>query len=261
MKLNSAAYKRIARNALKGHWLSAVGAGFCAVWMGAFAYSVLSWFEYVVVLYIAAFFLESIPNFSTILLIVILVISVFYFFFGGVIRLGYIDYNLALLDRRQARLSNLGRHLNSWWDIIATRIFRFCLMSLLFLMLIVPGIMAHYSYAMVPYIIEEKPDFNMDEVFRASRLIMKKHRFQLFCLRFSFMGWYLLGFLTLGLAFLFVIPYKNAAEAAFYNEISGRADAYYGRRQGKHDIKETVTPEQTSQHVSGIEHPNVLTSV
>ena len=38
MKLNSAAYKRIARNALKGHWLSAVGAGFCAVWMGAFAY-------------------------------------------------------------------------------------------------------------------------------------------------------------------------------------------------------------------------------
>ena len=260
MKLNSAAYKRIARNALKGHWLSAVGAGFCAVWMGAFAYSILSWFEYAVVLYIAAFFLESIPNFSTILLIVILVVSVFYFFFGGVIRLGYIDYNLSLLDRRQARLSNLGHHLGSWWDVIATRIFRFCIMSLLYLLLIVPGIMAHYSYAMVPYIIEEKPDFNMDEVFRASRHIMKKRRFQLFCLRFSFIGWYLLGFLTLGLGFLFVIPYKNAAEAAFYNEISGRADAYYGRRRGKHDIKEPMAPEHTREHSSRVENPKGFVS-
>ncbi len=235
MKLSAADYKKIARNALKGHWFSAIGAGFFAVWMGAFTFSILSWFEYVVVLYLAAFFLESIPNFATILLIVILVISVFYFFFGGVIRLGYIDYNLALLDRRKATLSNLGHHLGSWWDVIATRIFRFCLMSLLYFLFIIPGIIAHYSYAMVPYIIEEKPDFNLDDVFRASRHIMKGHRFELFWLRLSFFGWYLLGFLTLGLGLLFVIPYKNAAEAAFYNEISGRADAYYGRRKNKHD--------------------------
>ena len=239
MKLNSATYKRIARGALRGHWLSAVAAGFFAVWLGAFTFSVLSWFEYIVVLYVAAYFLESIPNFSSILLIVILVMSVFYFFIGGVIRLGYIDYNLALLDRRRATLSNLGHHLGSWWDVISTRIFRFCLMSLLYHLFIIPGIMARYSYAMVPYIIEEKPDFNLDDVFRASRLIMKGHRFELFRLRLSFLGWNILGILTLGLGLLFVIPYKNAAEAAFYNEISGRADAYYGRNRGKHEVRDT----------------------
>ena len=43
---------------------------------------------------------------------------------------------------------------------------------------------------------------------------MKKHRWQLFCLHLSFIGWFLLGFLTLGIGFLFATPYKNAAEAA-----------------------------------------------
>ena len=35
--------------------------------------------------------------------------------------------------------------------------------------------------------------------------------------------------LTFGLALFYVLPYMNAAEAVFYNEISGRADAFYGR--------------------------------
>ena len=237
MNLNAAAYKRIAKGALRGHWGSAVFTGFLAVWLGAFAFSVLSLFEYFVVLFAAAYFLDSIPNFSTILLIVVIVVANFYFFFGGVFRLGYIDYNLALLYRRRARPSNLGNHIQAWWDVISARIFYFFVMSLSFILLIIPGIVARYSYSMVPYIMEEKPSFNTDDVFRASRQIMKGHKWELFCLRFSFLGWYLLSFLTLGLGLLFVVPYKNAAEAAFYNENSGRTAAYYGRRKVKHDNK------------------------
>lgn len=58
---------------------------------------------------------------------------------------------------------------------------------------------------------------------------MRGHKWELFCLRFSFLGWYFLSLATFGLALFYVLPYMNAAEAAFYNEISGRADAFYGR--------------------------------
>ena len=231
MKLSAYTYKKIARNALSGHWAGAVAVGLCAVVLGAFLFSFLSFFQFGLAIFLAMSFLEFIPDFSVILLMVVLVLAIFYFFVGGAVRLGYIDYNLALLDRRQAGFSNLGNHFSSWYDMIIVKILMFLIISLWSLLFIIPGIMAYYSYAMVPYILEEKPDYNVYEAFQASRYIMKKHRWQLFCLHLSFIGWFLLGFLTLGIGFLFATPYKNAAEAAFYNEISGRADAYYGRKE------------------------------
>ena len=101
------------------------------------------------------------------------------------------------------------------------------------ILLIIPGVIAIYGYAMVPYILEEKPGFSVGKAMRMSKKIMKGHKWQLFCLRLSFWGWYILGFLTFGLAFLYVGPYISAAEAVFYNEISGRADAFYGREKNK----------------------------
>ena len=63
---------------------------------------------------------------------------------------------------------------------------------------------------------------------------MKKHKWELICLRFSFIGWYIIGILTLGIGLIFINPYRYAAEAAFYNEISGRAEAYYGRKEDRY---------------------------
>ena len=37
----------------------------------------------------------------------------------------------------------------------------------------------------------------------------------------------------LGIGFIFINPYRYAAEAAFYNEISGRAEVYYGRKTNR----------------------------
>ena len=53
-------------------------------------------------------------------------------------------------------------------------------------------------------------------------------------MRLSFIGWDILGILTLGIGFIFINPYRYAAEAAFYNEISGRAEAYYGRKEDRY---------------------------
>lgn len=229
LDLSSYAYRKIARDALKGRWPGAVLAGLIAVWLGAFAVSLGSISEYVLVVSASMMVLEYIPGYLYIFAFLIVMIAIFYFFVGGVVRLGYIDYNLALLDRRKARLSLLTSHFSLWWKMVVAKITWACIMLPMTLLLVIPGICANYAYAMVPYIIKEKKDFTVDEAFRASRRIMRGHKWQLFCLRFSFIGWYIVGILTLGLGFLFIIPYRSAAEAAFYNEISGRADALYGR--------------------------------
>lgn len=50
--------------------------------------------------------------------------------------------------------------------------------------------------------------------------MMAGNKWRLFCLQFSFIGWQILCILSLGIGFLWLTPYMNAATAAFYDEIS-----------------------------------------
>lgn len=231
MELKAAMYRQIARDALRGSWVRAAAAGILAGWLGVFMPSLLGIAVYLLLAVAAVCFLEFIPGACLACVLLAILFALVQFFFGGVVQLGYIDFNLALLDRRRTELSMLFHKGASWWNALCAKLWRIVLVGLGSLCLIVPGILLHYSFAMVPYILEEKPDFTVREAFFASRQIMRGHRWQLFCLRLSFIGWYVPGILTCGIGLIFVLPYRYAAEAAFYNEISGRADLYYGRRR------------------------------
>lgn len=89
------------------------------------------------------------------------------------------------------------------------------------LLLIVPGIIKHYAYAMTFYILQ---DGNISTVaaMRKSARLMEGNKWRLFCLRISFIGWYLLGVCSLGIGFLWIIPYQKVAEAAFYESLIDR---------------------------------------
>ena len=61
-----------------------------------------------------------------------------------------------------------------------------------------------------------------NEAITASRKLMDGHKWELFVLSLTFIGWQLLCALTLGIGLLWLVPYQNAALAAFYREISGK---------------------------------------
>ncbi len=231
MRLGSGTYKEIARDALKGNWIKAAVAGLIASWLGVFSSSLLFIAGYALVVVALIYFLEFLPGFYPILFLGTTIIALIYFFIGGIVRLGYIDFNLAMLDRRKNRISHLIGKMSDWWRVLCSKITMFFALSLGYILFIIPGVIVKYSYAMVPYILEERKDFSVREAFRASKQIMKGHKWEFFCLRFSFIGWYILGILTIGIGFIFINPYRYASEAAFYNEISGRAEAYYGRKE------------------------------
>ena len=51
---------------------------------------------------------------------------------------------------------------------------------------------------------------------------MTGNRWKLFCLEFSFIGWAILATLTLGIGFLWLIPYIQVAEIAFARFVCGK---------------------------------------
>lgn len=85
---------------------------------------------------------------------------------------------------------------------------------------IIGGIIKHYSYMMVPYILAENPEVKPREAIKLSRRMMQGEKYHTFLLEFSFVGWILLGTLTMGILDLFFLnPYMASAKAQLYREL------------------------------------------
>ena len=83
----------------------------------------------------------------------------------------------------------------------------------------IPGIVKSFSYAMTYYILNDNPEMSANDAITRSREMMDGHKWQLFCLRLSFIGWILLSCLTFGILLIVVMPYMQAAEAEFYEKL------------------------------------------
>lgn len=86
-------------------------------------------------------------------------------------------------------------------------------------LLIIPGIIKRYSYSMAFYVLADNPELTAREALAKSKEIMNGHKMELFVLQLSFIGWYLLVGITLGIASIYVTPYISATTANFYNSI------------------------------------------
>lgn len=125
-----------------------------------------------------------------------------------------------LLTGENAILGNsakiaLDKYWHKVWGMLLMCIFTF-LWSLL---LVIPGIIKMFSYAMTKYILEEYPELTASEAIDRSRAMMRGHKFDLFWLYLSFIGWGILCLFTAGIGYLWLVPYMETAEAAFYEDV------------------------------------------
>ena len=84
------------------------------------------------------------------------------------------------------------------------------------LLLIVPGIIKSFAYSMSYYILLDNPNISANDARKKSIEMIKGNKWRLFCLQFSFIGWYLLCLITLGILTFWVSPYMETAKAKFY---------------------------------------------
>ena len=250
-------FRAIARDILSGRWMPVVGTTFLASLLGA---SVLFYEGNPVMSYLfsnsngdTTYQIENAPWFNSDYMVplliffasiasVLAIVGLVQFIIGPFISLGLIQYNLDMLDRKDpdlgvvfSRSSMLGKAL---WLKIRGSIF-IILWALLF---VIPGIIKSYSYSMAGYILEENPEVSAKEAMTVSMDMMRGNKFRLFCLQFSFIGWGILCGLTLGIGFLWLSPYMNAAYTAFYNEVSQQyqkmtdGSAYHTDGSYSHDL-------------------------
>lgn len=101
-------------------------------------------------------------------------------------------------------------------NVVITMLLRGIYNALWYLLLIIPGIVKSYSYAMVPYLLAENPGIPPSRAIEMSMQMTDGHKWKMFVLDLSFIGWFLLGTLALGIGFLFVLPYPNTTHAQLY---------------------------------------------
>ena len=151
------------------------------------------------------------------------------FILGGTVELGYAKFLLKQHDRKELQFSDLFSQFDRFGTGFAQKFLRTLFTVLWSFLLIIPGVVKGLSYAMTPFILEEHPEMTASEAIKASMRLMDGHKMDLFILGLTFIGWSLLACLTMGIGFLFLNPYMNAAYAAFYRSISGsrqEANAY-----------------------------------
>ena len=113
---------------------------------------------------------------------------------------------------------------NNYWHKVWGMLWMYILICLWTLLLIIPGIIKCFSYAMVPFILAENPDMPANEIITRSREMMDGNKWQAFLLDLSFIGWILFGLVTLGLGFLFwTAPYMYSTRAALYLKLKNEA--------------------------------------
>lgn len=95
-----------------------------------------------------------------------------------------------------------------------------CIISAIFLVLV------SLRYSLVYFLYFDHPDLSATELMRESARRMQGRKGRYFCLHISFLGMYLLGILTLGLGYLWIVPYVSMTQAFFYLEACGEPHEY-----------------------------------
>jgi uncharacterized membrane protein len=140
---------------------------------------------------------------------------------GGPLALGAAIFSLSLARGKEARLEQIFLGFNNFSTAFITYLLVIVYVLLWALLLIIPGIIAALSYSMTFYILTDDPLIKPQDALRKSKSMMNGYKEKLFylCLRFFLLS--ILCILTLGIGFLWLIPYFHVTMAKFYDDIKG----------------------------------------
>ena len=181
--------------------------------------------------------------------LIALVLSIVVLLFSGALEMGLNKYYIDLVaENRQGEVSVIFYRFDIFFKALGLNLFMALFIWLWSLLFIVPGIIAAYRYRLATYLMAENPGLGIREAVNMSKELMAGHKWRLFCLDLSFLGWELLctlpmliGFslvfaftrsadtvlvplillsIPLSAGFFFLHPYEEAAWAIFYRDIT-----------------------------------------
>lgn len=228
----SADFKSKAWKSLTGKWPLAVGTGFLASLLGArtmfggkFNYSVGSEDKEVQIENALDVFLSTKMVMLMLAILGIIAIALFIYsivilLIGSPITLGYIRFNLNMVNGNLPQFDDLFSEFHRFKEAFLLQLLRVLIVTVGTILFVIPGIIASFALALAPYILYENPGMPVKDALITSYEMMQGNKWRLFCLSFSFVPLALLcGLFTLGIGFLWLIPYMEASYAVFYEEL------------------------------------------
>ncbi len=135
--------------------------------------------------------------------------------------IGWTWLAMSVARKEQAKIVDLFEPYKIFLKAVGLSIVQSIFLGLWFLLFIIPGIIKSFSYLMTFYILRDEPSIGILDAITRSRQMMDGHKMEAFMLVLSFIGWFLLGLITIGIAFLWVGPYFSVTLAKFYDRIRG----------------------------------------
>lgn len=257
--LYASEYRAAAREALRGRWLMAVLVGLVASILTGGGASAVTEPAFSLTLNLDS---GNYPDFSGaasglppelyyaftaaagVFMAVAAVLAIVFLLIGGSVLAGYAQFNMKMANREPAGFTDLfaffrpGEILRCFLTNLIQTVITVAATLIGALLFIIPGIVAAiwltYSFRMTFYILADHPEYGPWQAVKTSYDMMRGHKFRLFCLDFSFIGWSLLCGLTCGIGNLFLTPYVSSAESIFYLELAGD---YYGQQYANPEIR------------------------
>lgn len=154
--------------------------------------------------------------------------SVMSFIISGPLYMGYTMLALKVVRYQDAKVEGLFDGFKNFLRSFLLSLINAILIALWSLLLIIPGIIKSLSYSMSYFILADNPYMSSNDARKQSMEIMDGNKWRLFCLHFSFIGWWILCALTFGILSIWIMPYHRAAVASFYQSVVARkSQSYY----------------------------------
>lgn len=135
--------------------------------------------------------------------------------------LALIDIYMGVSDGRKPEVGDLFSQIRNVLPAFCTTFLVGLFTFLWSLLLIVPGIIKGCSYSQAMYILAENPGISPTEAINRSKAMMDGHKMEYFLLGLSFIGWSILGIFTLGILYIWLIPYMQTTLANYYKSLKG----------------------------------------
>jgi uncharacterized membrane protein len=193
MKTENVVLMQMAKESLKGKWGLAIGT--------------------IVVYILISVALQLIPYVGPIASLII----------SGPFALGLAYYSLSISRNQNPKLENIFQGFNNFGTALGAYLLMILFIILWALLLIVPGIIAAISYSMTFYIIADDNSIGAMEAIDKSKKMMDGYKLKYFYLGLRFFGLGLLCILTLGIGFLWLMPYMQVSMAKFYDDVKANS--------------------------------------
>lgn len=134
------------------------------------------------------------------------------------ITIGLTSYYVKIVRGKAFEFSEVFNWYNLFWPIFVLFFLIGLFTTLWSLLFIIPGIISAISYKMAPYIFVDG-EHDGATCIKKSKELMNGYKADYFVFQLSFLGWIILGMFTLGILYIWLIPYMCAAEVIYYDEL------------------------------------------